>query len=108
MDAHTGKPVYNHVVYEYKTPAGEFYRITYSRRNDISRTNFVDTLPKVARLAAKLIGFEGSYLRFEGSATIERLENGVVVESVTEESAVWELMYFGKSCADQKFREKEN
>jgi len=28
----------------------------------------------VVRLAAKLIGFEGSYLRFEGSATIEKLD----------------------------------
>ena len=102
MDAHTGKPVYNKVVYEYETPAGEIYRIIYSRRNDISRQNFVDLLPGVVRLAAKLIGFEGSYLRFEGSATVERLENGTVVESVTEDSAVWELMYFGKSCADKQ------
>ena len=53
-------------------------------------------------MGAKLIGFDGSYLRFEGSATIEKLENGKVVESVTEESAVWELMYFGKSGTDKK------
>jgi hypothetical protein len=52
-------------------------------------------------LGAKLIGFEGSYLRFEGNATIEKLENGTVVESVTEDSAVWELMYFCKSGADK-------
>jgi len=32
------------------------------------------------------------------------LENGNIVESVTEESAVWELMYFGKSGADKKFK----
>lgn len=31
--------------YEYETPAGEFYRITYHRRNDISRQNFVDVMP---------------------------------------------------------------
>ena len=54
------------------------------------------------KFAVKLIGFEGSYLRFEGSATIERFENGAVVERVTEESAVWELMYFGKAGADRK------
>ena len=90
------------MVYEYKTPAGEDYRITYSRRNDISRQNFIDLLPSVVRLMAKLIGFEGSYLRFEGSATVERIENGTVVESVTEDSAVWELMYFGKAGADKK------
>ena len=102
LDSYTGKPVYNKVVYEYETPSGEYYRITYDRRNDISRTNFIDMLPGLAKFAAKLIGFEGSYLRFEGSATIEKIENGEVVESVTEESAVWELMYFGKSGADKK------
>ena len=102
IDNHTGKPVYNKVVYEYETPAGEYYRISYNRRNDISRTNFADLLPGFAKLIAKLIGFEGSYLRFEGSATIEKLEQGKVVESVTEEAAVWELMYFGKSGADKK------
>ena len=51
---------------------------------------------------AKLVGFEGSYLRFEGSATVERLEKGITVESATEDSAVWELMYFGKAGADKK------
>ena len=64
-------------------------------------------LPGIVRLAAKLIGFEGSYLRFEGSATIERIENGTTVESVTEESAVWELMYFGKSGADKNRTNRE-
>ena len=102
IDDHTGKPVYNTVVYEYETPAGEFYRITYNRRGDISRMNFVDRLLGPMRILAKIIGFAGSYLRFEGSATIEKIENGVVVESVTEDSAVWELMYFGKAGADKK------
>ena len=95
------KPVYNQVIYEYETPAGENYRITYHRKNDISRQNFIDLLPGAVRLLAKLVGFEGSYLRFEGSATVERLENGNTVESCTEDSAVWELMYFGKSGADK-------
>jgi hypothetical protein len=102
IDEHTGKPVYNKVIYEYETPDGEYYRITYDRRSDISRQNFVDLLPGVVRLAAKLIGFEGSYLRFEGSATVEKIESGVVVETVKENSAVWELMYFGKAGADKR------
>jgi len=102
IDDHTGKPVYNKVVYEYETPAGEHYCITYDRRGDISRQNFIDLLPGIVRVAAKLVGFEGSYLRFEGSATIERMEDGVSVERVTEDAAVWELMYFGKSGADKK------
>ena len=102
IDDHTGKPVYNQVIYEYETPAGEYYRITYDRKGDISRQNFADLLPGVVRVLAKLAGFAGSYLRFEGSATIERLENGAVAESVTEDSAVWELMYFGKAGADKR------
>ena len=102
QDAHTGKPVYNKVIYEYETPDSEYYRITYHRRGDISRQNFIDLLPGIVRLAARIVGFEGSYLRFEGSATIEKIESGIVVESITEESAVWELMYFGKAGADQK------
>lgn len=53
----TTEKEYNKVVYEHKTPAGEFYRITYDRRNDTSRQNFMDLLPGVVWLTAKMIGF---------------------------------------------------
>ena len=102
IDEFTGKPVYGKVIYEYTTPEGEEYRITFDRRSDISRQNFIDLLNGPVKLGAKLIGFEGSYLRFEGEASVEKLENGQVVEKATEPSAVWELMYFGKSGADKK------
>ena len=46
-------------------------------------------------------GFSGSYLRFEGEAIVEKIENNEVVEKTVETSAVWELMYFGKSGADK-------
>lgn len=105
LDEYTGKPVYNKVIYEYTTESGEEYRITYDRKGDINKTCFVDVLPKPLGILARVVGFDGGYLRFDGLASIERLENGVVVESVTD-PAVWELMYFGKSCADEKYREK--
>ena len=38
----------------------------------------------------------------KGSATIVKIENGAVTESVKEKSDVWELMYFGKAGADKK------
>ena len=63
-------------------------------------------LPKPLGTLAKLIGFDGGYLRFEGTATIEKLEGGTVVETVSD-PAVWELMYFGKSCADETHKAKE-
>jgi hypothetical protein len=106
IDEHTGKPVYNKVVYEYTAESGNEYRITYKRRGDINKTRFVDVLPKPIGVLARLIGFDGGYLRFEGEASIERIENGTVVEKATEPSAVWELMYFGKSSADEKYKEK--
>ena len=105
LDEYTGKPVYNKVIYEYTTESGEEYRITYDRKGDINKTCFVDVLPKPLGILARAVGFDGGYLRFDGLASIERLENGVVVESVTD-PAVWELMYFGKSRADEKYREK--
>ena len=105
IDDHTGKPVYGKVIYEYITEENEKYRIIYNRKGDISRQNFIDLLPGIIRIGAKLIGFEGSYLRFEGEVTVERLDGDVVIERACEPSAVWELMYFGKSSKDKKYRE---
>ena len=105
MDEKTGKPVYGKVIYEYITESGEEYRIIYDRHGDINSTCFVDVLPKPLGTLAKFVGFDGGYLRFEGTATIEKLENGAVKETVSD-PAVWELMYFGKACADEKYREK--
>jgi hypothetical protein len=50
------------------------------------------------------MGFDGGYLRFEGTATIERIVEGEVAESASD-PAVWELMYFGHACADEKHTE---
>jgi len=105
IDADTGKPVYSKVIYEYLTEGGEEYRITYHRHGDINKTRFADVLPKPLGTLAKIVGFDGGYLRFEGEATIEKIENGEVVEKVSD-PAVWELMYFGKSCADEEYRAK--
>ena len=95
------------MIYEYETPAGELYRITFDRKDDISRDFFYESLPKTLRPTAKVVGFKGSYQRFAGIATVERIEEGKVVEKATEDSAVWELMYFGKAGADKSKNSKE-
>ena len=100
IDKVTGKPVYGKVIYEYTTEEGELYRITYARKADIAKQKFIDLLPLPVKIGAKLIGFDGAYLRFEGDASIEKIENGEITESVREK-AVWELMYFGASGADK-------
>ena len=107
VDEQTGKPVYNKVIYEYTTEAGEEYRIIYHRHGDINKTCFVDVLPKPLGTLAKLVGFDGGYLRFEGTATIEKIEDGKIIECVSD-PAVWELMYFGHACADEKYRAQNN
>lgn len=103
IDEYTGKPVYNKVVYEYITESLEEYRITYNRHGDINKTCFVDVLPKPLSVLAKLAGFDGGYLRFEGEATIEKIVDGKVVETASD-PAVWELMYFGHACADEEYK----
>ena len=105
IDEYTGKPVYNKVIYEYTTESDDKYRITYERSGDINKTCFVDVLPKPLGMLAKMIGFDGGYLRFEGTATVEKIKGENIIEKVSD-PAVWELMYFGKSCADEKYRAK--
>ena len=107
IDDHTGKPVYSKVVYEYTTVPGEKYRITYDRHGDINKTCFVDVLPKPLGILAKLVGFDGGYMRFEGTATVEKIEEDEIVESVSA-PAVWELMYLGHACADEKYKGFDN
>jgi len=60
-------------------------------------------LPKPLGLLARLAGFDGGYMRFEGTATVEKISDGNVIESVSD-PAVWELMYFGKTSRDEKFK----
>ena len=98
--------MYNKVIYEYTTESGEEYRITYDRHGDINKTCLVDVLPRPLGVMAKLIGFDG-YLRCEGTATIEKIENGAAVETVSD-PVIWELMYFGKACVDEIFKEKHD
>jgi predicted secreted hydrolase len=93
-DTLTGKPVAGRLVYEYEDGSRR-YRITYLRATDLVRTMFVDLLTGFKRFLARLAGFDGAYLRFAGTATLERFEAGRLVETVSQQSAVWELMYFG-------------
>lgn len=95
-DAYTGKPVAGLIVYDYDDGASR-YRVTFRRRIDLVRTKFVDLLTGFTRFLARLSGFDGAYLRFGGTATLERFEGDRVAETVSQDSAVWELMYFGRA-----------
>lgn len=93
-DEKTGKPVANKIVYDYNDGI-EQYKITYMRERDITNTKFIDHATGMKKLVGKLIRFDGAYLRFAGSVTVEHFSNKRLIERTTTNSAVWELMYFG-------------
>lgn len=101
IDPNTSKPVANKLIYDYEN-GNEHYRVTFHRKKDLVSHSFVDGLKGAKKIAAKLAGFDGAYMRFTGEVTIEKLENKTVKESATEKSGVWEMMYFGKSMQNIK------
>jgi len=98
-DPKTGKPVANVTSYEY-TDGADRYVVTFTRQRDLVANTFVEQMKGVRKLAARLIRFDGAYLRFVGDLTIERWLGLSLVESFTDE-AIWELMYFGHTRTDQ-------
>ncbi|MFE9763846.1 hydroxyneurosporene dehydrogenase [Streptomyces sp. NPDC005808] len=94
-DTETGKPVGNVTRYTY-TADDERYVVTFSRHFDIASEKFVDQLKGPKKAAAKLVGFDGAYLRFTGELRIEHYQGEKLVD-VHSDDALWELMYFGKA-----------
>jgi hypothetical protein len=94
-DSETAKPVANVTRYTY-TNGQERYVVTFTRHTDLATDKMVDEIKGAKKFAAKLIGFDGAYLRFAGELRIERYVGEQLVESHTDD-ALWELMYFGKA-----------
>ncbi len=99
VDEETGKPVHDELVYTY-SDGRESYVITWQRHETILRDKFLDDIGGVTRLMARLVGFDGAYLRFTGDLTVERQDGGAIVETESD-TAIWELMYFGKEHEPQ-------
>ncbi len=94
-DTSTGKPVANVTRYTY-TDGVERYVITFTRLSDLAADKFIDHLHGPKWAAAKLVGFDGAYLRFAGELRIDHYNGEQLVESHVD-NALWELMYFGKA-----------
>jgi hypothetical protein len=94
-DTETGKPVGNVTRYTY-TNGDERYVVTFTRHSDLAAAKLTDRLKGAKKAAAKLVGFDGAYLRFVGELRIERYRGEELVENHTDD-ALWELMYFGKA-----------
>jgi len=92
-DATTGKPVAATTKYFYDDGIDR-YVVTFTKQRDLVANTFVEQMHGWRKAVARLIGFDGAYLRFVGELTVEKWEGGQVVESYSDE-AIWELMYFG-------------
>lgn len=92
-DERTGKPVAGVLTYTYSDGDTE-YVVVFKHARTIVQNVFTDKMPEPQRTAALEAGMDSAYLRFEGIASIEKRENGVVVERF-EDPALWEQMYFG-------------
>lgn len=92
-DTATGKPVAAVTRYTYDD-GSDRYVVTFVKRKDLISNRFIDEMSTSRRIAARITGFDGAYLRFVGDLTIERWSGTELIESVSDE-AIWELMYFG-------------
>jgi len=98
-NTNTGKPVANVTRYTY-TNGDDTYVVTFTRHRDLAVNRLIDELHGLKKLAARLVRFDGAYLRFTGELRIEHRHADAVVDSYAD-SAIWELMYLGKSRTRQ-------
>jgi len=96
-DEDTGKPVADILTYSYA--GNPDFKVTWQRKNTILRAKFIEDLHGIKHFLARLIGFDGAYMRFTGDLTVQKLEGSQIIESETDE-ALWEEMYFGRNHDD--------
>ena len=70
------------------------YVVSFTRTHDLSTNRMVDAITGIKRIAARLMNFDGAYLRFVGDLQISRYRADELVETYKAD-AIWELMYFG-------------
>jgi hypothetical protein len=94
-DAGSGKPVANVTRYTY-TDGDDTFVVTFTRHRDLAVARLINELHGPKKVAARLVRFDGAYLRFTGELRIEHRHAGTVVDSYAD-PAIWELMYLGKT-----------
>ncbi|WP_219906471.1 lipocalin-like domain-containing protein [Arthrobacter woluwensis] len=94
FDQELGKPVADLTAFTYHHDDHE-YSLAYKRKNTILRDHFIDKVTGPKKFLARLAGFDGCYGRFLGVIDVTERDGDTVVEEL-HETAIWELMYFGK------------
>ena len=94
-DTVTGKPVANVTRYTY-VDGDDSYIVNFTRHRDLAVNKLINDLDGLKKAAAKLVRFDGAYLRFSGELRIEHEHAGEIVDSYAD-YAIWELMYLGRT-----------
>jgi len=100
LDEPTGKPVAGVIRFDYRD-GDTRYVLTYSLKRTVLRTRLIESLSGAKKLAARLMGFNGAYLRFSGTLSIDHVQGSELIER-HEADALWELMYFGDDKHDRR------
>ncbi|MGC2288999.1 MAG: hydroxyneurosporene dehydrogenase [Thermoplasmata archaeon] len=93
-DSKSQKPVANRVIYDYTQDERVRYRVIFQRSQTILDYKLADTVTGFKHVLARMARVDGAYLRFSGSVTVEKYEEGTRVEQVSD-PGIWELMYLG-------------
>ncbi|MCL2818893.1 MAG: hydroxyneurosporene dehydrogenase [Actinomycetia bacterium] len=94
IDEQTGIPIASTLRYVYIDGDTE-YQVTYTLRKTILATSMLGALTDDEQDKASQDGDQMMYYRFIGDAQIDVYEKGILIESQTTDSALWELMYPG-------------
>jgi hypothetical protein len=92
-DDTTGKPVAQQTRYIYQD-GEDRYVVSFTRRRDLTRSRMIDSVKGLKHVAARIVPFDGAYLRFAGDIEVSYQHGGELIETHADE-AIWELMYFG-------------
>lgn len=92
-DEKTHKPVAATIRYIYEK-GDESIEVAFTRKHDLFKCWMIEDLAGLKKAVARLVGFDGAYLRFAGQIAVTASRAGTQTEHFTGE-AIWELMYFG-------------
>jgi hypothetical protein len=92
-DETTGKPVATTTRYVYED-GEDRYTVSFTRARDLTLSRMIDDVKGFKHIAARLVHFDGAYLRFAGDIEVSHHHGGQLIETHNDE-AIWELMYFG-------------
>ena len=93
VDEQSAKPIADVVVYEYSDD-DDVYKVSFRRAETIQNRKLIDDVSGLRHILARLVHFDGAYLRFTGQVRLEHFVAKQKIEDVSD-AGIWELMYFG-------------